>query len=189
MKDMGKLAIRLFLITAASAIILAMMNNLTAPVIAQKAQEKLAESLVVAYPAAEEFKDAEDQEAIVLENESIKKIFDVMVGGERVGRVFESIGRQGFGGNIEFIVGISNDGVIQGFQVLNHSETPGYGAAVIEPVFAEGVTGNTIEEDLVASEAPSSDNDIQAISGSTITTSAVLRGLNASIEVMREIKD
>ncbi|MDO5689210.1 MAG: RnfABCDGE type electron transport complex subunit G [Tissierellia bacterium] len=189
MKDMGTLIIRLFLITAVAGLVLSLVNNATAPVIAEQQAKKLAESLIVAYPEAESFEplSAEETAAAIGDNPNVKEIYKALVGGQEAGYVFSSIGKQGFGGDISFIVGISKEGAITGWQVLNHSETPGYGQQIEQPFFAEGITGNQIAEDLVAVETPSADNDIQAISGSTITTKSVLGGLNGTLAIAREL--
>lgn len=186
MKETSKLVIRLLLITAVAGLVLAFANNMTAPIIAEKNAKKLAESLVDAYPDSKDFKsmDAEKMKAAIGDNEAIQEIFEV---GNGEGFVFRSLGQGGFGGAIEFIVGVSKDGEIKGFKVLNHSETPGFGDASTKPEFVQGVTGNKIAEDLVAAESPSTDNDIQGISGATITTNAILGGLNKTLKVAREL--
>ncbi|MDO5718495.1 MAG: RnfABCDGE type electron transport complex subunit G [Tissierellia bacterium] len=189
MKEMRVLAVRLFLITAIAGLVLAVANSFTAPVIAEQKAQKLAESLREVYSDAEEFDRLEDQEMadIIGENEAVKEIFTAKSSGEPIGYIFRSLGKGGFGGKIEFIVAVSNDEEIKGFKVLAHEETPGFGKQCEEAFFEDGVAGNKIDQDLTAAESPSTDYDIQAISGSTITTTAILNGLNDTLMIAREL--
>lgn len=189
MKELRTLVIRLFLITAVAGLVLALANSFTAPVIADQQAKKLAESLQDAYPNAEkiEHMDAAELEALKGEDHAVQEAFKVMDGADPAGYIFRTVAKGGFDGTIEFIVGVSNEGDIQGFKVLNHTETPGFGKQCEEPWFAEGISGNKVDQELTAVESPSTDYDIQAISGSTITTKAILNGLNATMEIAREL--
>lgn len=184
MKEAVNLAIRLFIITAIATLVLAVLNGLTQPVIAERQAFELAESLGVAYPEGEKFEplSAEDASQYLEEGSFIKEIYSVN-GGE--GYVYNVVAKGGYGGDINYIVGIK-DSVIQGFSLLSHSETPGFGAAAEEPEFAEGVTGTDASGEIGASKDPA-DNEIQAISGSTITTTAILNGLNQAAQVQNQL--
>ncbi len=189
MKELRTLVVRLFLITAVAGLVLALANGFTAPVIADQQAKKLAESLQDAYPSAEkiEHMEASELEGIKPEEHAVHEVFKVMGGSDAVGYIFRTVAKGGFDGTIEFIVGVSKEGEIQGFKVLNHTETPGFGKQCEEPWFAEGITGNKTDQELTAVESPSTDYDIQAISGSTITTKAILNGLNDTMEIARAL--
>lgn len=76
---------------------------------------------------------------------------------------------------------------IVGFKVLKHSETPGLGSRVATEEYAKSVIGNKATGHLVRNLHPSADNDIQAITGTTISVKAVLNGLNAAIDALKDI--
>ena len=84
-------------------------------------------------------------------------------------------------------VNIENKTIV-GFKVLKHSETPGLGSRVTTDEYAKSVVGNKVTEHLVKNLHPDADNDIQAITGTTISVNAVLNGLNAAIDALQELE-
>lgn len=80
------------------------------------------------------------------------------------------------------------DKSIVGFKVLKHSETPGLGSRVATAEYAKSVVGNKATEHLVRNLNPTADNDIQAITGTTISVKAVLNGLNAGVDALKDIE-
>ena len=80
------------------------------------------------------------------------------------------------------------DKSIVGFKVLKHNETPGLGSRVTTAEYAKSVVGNKASEHLVKNLNPSTDNDIQAITGTTISVNAVLNGLNAAIDALAQLE-
>ncbi|MBQ7455879.1 MAG: RnfABCDGE type electron transport complex subunit G [Clostridia bacterium] len=102
--------------------------------------------------------------------------------GQDVGYV--SVGTVlGFGGEVEVTVGTDENGVITGVRVggANFSETAGLGAKSKEPKFYEQFTGKEYPVDLTKNGG-----EIDAITAATITSSAVVRGVNATIKAMSE---
>ena len=89
----------------------------------------------------------------------------------------------GFGGPIEILTGFDEEGTILGYQILSHAETPGLGAKVSE-WFQKGQKGDIIGKNpgqcnLTVSK---DDGDIDAITASTITSRAFLRGVQAAYD-------
>ena len=68
--------------------------------------------------------------------------------------------------------------------ILEHSETPGLGANSTKDEFKKRFKGKQAGIEVVKNSPK--DNDIQAISGATITSKAVTRAVNAAIEQMKE---
>ena len=70
-----------------------------------------------------------------------------------------------------------------GIKILSHTETPGLGANAPKPQFSGQYKDKPIENKLeVVKVAPTKDNEIQAITGSTITSKAVTLGVNDAID-------
>ena len=91
---------------------------------------------------------------------------------------------EGYGGDIQFSIGIRNDGTVNGISILSISETAGLGMnadSVLKPQFADK---NVEQFEYTKTGAPG-DNQIDAISGATITTNAVVNGVNAGITYFR----
>lgn len=99
--------------------------------------------------------------------------------GEYVGAAVEAMDAQGFGGTIKIMVGFTADGEIYGYQVLETNETPGLGAKA-DKWFQEGNKGCIIGKNPSSELAVSKDekDGVDAITGSTITSRAFLRGVN-----------
>ena len=92
--------------------------------------------------------------------------------GTVLGYVLTVTTHEGYGGDIQFTVGVRNDGTLNGISLLSISETAGLGMQagdVLVPQFAD------------KNAYPYVYNEIDAISGATITTNAVTNGVNAGV--------
>ena len=89
----------------------------------------------------------------------------------------------GFGGPVEVTVGTDASGTITGVRVggSNFQETAGLGATSKEPAFYEQFTGKEYPVDLTKNGG-----EIDAITAATITSSAVVRGVNETIKAMAD---
>ena len=92
-----------------------------------------------------------------------------------------SVNSKGYGGIVNFIVGITKDGTVKAINILNHSETPGLGAKSTEPEFYEQFNDKKAPLKVVKGSASNPD-EISAISGATITSNAVVDGVNAAVD-------
>ncbi|MBR4758060.1 MAG: RnfABCDGE type electron transport complex subunit G [Bacteroidaceae bacterium] len=96
----------------------------------------------------------------------------------------------GFGGKLTDLVGFNDEGLIQGYQVLETSETPGLGAKAGE-WFQKDQKGDIIgknpgEKELAVSK---DGGEVDAITASTITSRAFLRCVNAAYAALSEVKE
>lgn len=101
-------------------------------------------------------------------------------GGNLLGYVITVIDHEGYGGDIEFMMGIRNDGTLNGISLLSISETAGLGMRaeeVLKPQFAD----RNVESFEYVKGNAAAENQIDAISGATITTNAVTNGVNAGL--------
>ena len=114
------------LIAAISAGLLGGVNGFTSKVIAENTLKIVNEARKQVLPAAASFKEEEAKEA-----EGIQYIPGFNEAGEVVGYV-ASVAEPGYGGDINFVVGIDNDAKITGLNVVTSSETPGLGAKINE---------------------------------------------------------
>ena len=100
--------------------------------------------------------------------------------GELMGYVITVTTKEGYGGDIRFSIGVRLDGTVNGISILSISETAGLGMqaeAVLKPQFA----GKNVEKFAYTKNGAAADNEIDAISGATITTNAVTNGVNAGL--------
>lgn len=191
MKETIKLTIRLFIITAVAGLVLATANSFTYPIISAREKKQYEDSLKEVFSTAEKFESLKENELMKI-NEKFPNIENIEIAktaDKKLGYVFKTYGKNGYGGDILMLIAVNvEDNTIVGFKVLKHSETPGLGSRVTTEEYAQSVVGNKTTAPLVRSLNPDKDNDIQAITGTTISVKAVLNGLNSAIEALGELK-
>ena len=101
--------------------------------------------------------------------------------GKTLGYVITVTAKDGSQGSITFSVGISNDGTVNGYSITDISETPGLGMKAEDEEFYSQFQNKAVDAFTVVKQAPSADNEIEAITGSTITSKAMANGCNAAI--------
>ena len=100
--------------------------------------------------------------------------------GSLLGYVITVTSHEGYGGDISFSMGIRNDGTLNGISILAISETAGLGMRadeVLKPQFAN----KKVAQFTYTKTGAVSDDQIDAISSATITTSAVTNTVNAGL--------
>ena len=104
--------------------------------------------------------------------DEINKAFEAVdASGNALGYVVQLTTKDGYSGGIVMVVGVTNDGIVNGFSVTAHSETSGLGTKVFDPAHADQYKGIPA----------SSVNGISGISGATLTSTAVRNGINAAV--------
>ncbi|MDO5047935.1 MAG: FMN-binding protein [Anaerococcus sp.] len=177
MNNSIKLGLKLLLITSVTALALALTNMATSPIIEAKAQEKLQESLGVVFPA-----DNYEEIDLADKPETLTNIYKAS-GADGDGYVFQILSPGGYGGDIEFLIGVDSDHNITGFAPLNHAESAGFGKNMEEDQFKEGMVGVNMDSEVSAGDSQG-ENQILAISGATISTTTILRGINDAASVL-----
>ena len=82
-------------------------------------------------------------------------------------------------------MGIQNDGTVNGYSVTSIAETPGLGMKVQEESFYSQFAGKLVDTFNVVKNPPAADNEIEAISGATISSKAMANGVNAALTYFR----
>ncbi len=106
-------------------------------------------------------------------------VYTVSENGAVVGYCVQ-LAASGFGGDVSLMVGYRADGSILGVQVVSHSETPGLGAKVEEEAHLSQYNGKSGELAL-----DKDGGDVDAISGATISSRAVLEGVNEATKIVK----
>ncbi|MCI8948943.1 MAG: RnfABCDGE type electron transport complex subunit G [Lachnospiraceae bacterium] len=101
--------------------------------------------------------------------------------GASVGYVVTSTSNDGYGGAITVSVGIQADGTVSGIEFLTITETAGLGMNAQKPEWKAQYSGKNVDAFAVTKNGASSDNEINAISGATITSEAVTDAVNAAV--------
>ncbi len=167
-----RLGITLFLITAVVAAALALVNQITAPRIAAIQEQKTQEAINAVLPGGGELMAPgtyDSQGGLVTALYASDAGYAVQVTPS------------GFGGAITMMVGISSEGKILGIQVVSHTETAGLGdvAAASTPA-GEAFRGQFVGLEGELSVAKDG-GAIDQITGATVTSRAVTKGVNAAL--------
>jgi electron transport complex protein RnfG len=183
MKHILKPALALFIITAIATALLGLARDFTLePIKTQhkKTQEKAMKEVL---PSASVFNDiSAAQNENIFSSGSINRIFEGVANGQTVGYVVE-LSPVGYSGAINMMVGISNtQNRITGMRVLKHSETPGLGALAVKEKFYSRFNNKKLVTLNVVKIPTGAENEIEAITASTITTRAVTNAVNEAIE-------
>ncbi|MCH4190858.1 MAG: RnfABCDGE type electron transport complex subunit G [Butyrivibrio sp.] len=189
-RQMVKNAMILFVITLVAGVLLGIVYQVTKAPIAY--QEQLAETKAnqEVFPDAASFEDMEldaaqaskilagDTAYAKVEINSVKAAKDSS--GKTLGYVLQ-VTSGGYGDDIVFTMGLTDDGTLNGISLISINETPGLGMnaqKVLVPQFKGAATDKLFE---VTKTDATSDNQIEAISGATITSKAVTNGVNAGV--------
>ena len=190
-----KNCLALFLITLVAGVSLAFVNEITKEPIAQAQDKARLEAYEVVYPNAK-FETLDNTEEILKNSSaSLKKenlsqctVDDVLKAtdesGNTIGYVFSATSPSGYGGDVKVAVGVSNkDNSITGFTVLSHSETAGLGAKATKDEFKSQFIGKSANGINYTKTGSSSDSEIDALSGATITSNAVCEAVDSALAV------
>ncbi len=189
---MGRIVKNTIIITAITVIaglLLGIVYQVTKAPIALAEQSARERAYAQVLPDADSFEDdtafdAEEAQAFMDETGFADVIDNVVVAtksGEPAGYVITVTSKEGFGGDIQFTVGIDQDGVTKGVSILSISETAGLGMKATEPAFLEQFRDRDVTAFMYTKEGADEDNEIDALSGATITTNAMTNGVNAAL--------
>lgn len=195
-KSMIKDALILFAITLVAGLLLGVVYDITKEPIAQQKAKAKTEANKNVFAAAESFEAcasfdaAGAQEALSAAGLSGMDIDEVSAAldatGNLLGYVITVTDHEGYGGDIQFSMGVTLDGTLNGISLLSISETAGLGMKagdVLVPQFSD----KNVEQFTYTKSGSTNDSEIDAISGATITTKAVVNGVNAGLEYFRSV--
>lgn len=160
MKKIISLTAFLAILGGLSAFVLSFVNNITAPIIAEQGLAAEKETLELLYPGGT-FSQLE------FEDETGLVTGSYLAEGE--GYIYK-VSVKGYNSSvpIDFMIAISLDGNIDGYVVISQQETNGIGSKVADSGFYDTFIGSGIND------------PIDTISGATVSSSAVIKGINSA---------
>ena len=193
---MINVALILFAITLIAGLMLGVVNDITKEPIAQQEQKAKNEACQNVFAVADSFEAQELADSAQIEQVltdagiSGADIDELMAAkdasGALLGYVITVTDHEGYGGDIQFSMGITNEGTLNGISLLSISETAGLGmraGEVLVPQFAD----KNVSKFTYTKTGATADSEIDAISGATITTNAVVNGVNAGLAYFDKI--
>ncbi len=174
--------IALFIICLVSTTLLAFANQVTAPIIEELAVQTEIDARKTVLSDAEKFEEKKSGD--------ISYVVGLDKDGKEIGMVFTKTTKS-YGGDIIVMTGISTKGEITGIDILQINDTPGLGMNADKPDFKNRFLG--MDDIITVKKPPNSanaeNNEIDAISGATISSKAVTDAVNAAMADYKTITE
>ena len=190
-------ALALTLITLVAGVALGGVYEITKDPIARQEAQAKAEAYEQVFTDAAAFEEVKMDDTLIqtirdqLDQEGYKaqSIEEIMraedESGETLGYAFTVVTSEGYGGDIQFSMGVQNDGTLNGISILSIGETAGLGINADTPAFKDQFVGKQVEQLQYTKNGATQDDEINAISGATVTTNAMTNGVNAGLCAFR----
>jgi len=179
-----KLAVSLAIICVIAGGGLALTYAATEKQIAKQAREEEMKSNKAALPGVKSSDDFEARKDKMEEAgevyEDVIKIYEGSKNGQEVGWVIQ-VGPRGYGGPLVFAVGIDMKGKVTGLSIVDNKETPGLGQNVEKPEFQKQFKGKSTSDALEVGK------DVDAVTGATISSKAVIEGVKGALRVREKV--
>ena len=171
-KEISILALKLCIIPFIITLLITLANNFTSEKIEKNTSKTSNLAMSEVLPGAESFSKniSNDKKAEIYEGKDKNGFLGYAV----------SIKTNGYGGEITLMVGIDKDEKVTGVNIVSFSETPGLGSKTKEPDFL--VQYKNENPPFKVGE------NINAISGATISSKAVTLGVNNALEAIKNLK-
>lgn len=198
-KSLIKDALILFVITLVAGFGLGAVYGITKEPIEKANYNIQQEAYKTVFPDAAEFTDlpdfsAEDATAAAADagypDDSISGCVQAMSSsGEVLGYVIIATDPNSYGGNVTLSLGVKSDGTVNGYSLTEINDTAGLGMKAREEAFSSQYANKQVEAFTVTKTGAQSDDQIDAISGATITSNAVTNAVNAALAYFRTISN
>ena len=199
MKKIVKDALILTAITLISGCLLGLVYEITKNPIAKAQYNAQQKAYQAVFEEAESFEDyegfeeAEAAEVVAGSGHTENTINGVVeakdASGNTLGYVITLTSHAGYGGDITFSVGITKEGVVNGYSITSIGETAGLGMKAKEEKFSSQFREKNADSLEVVKGTVANENQIEAISGATITSKAMTNGVNAALAYFRAISE
>ena len=170
-KGMVKTVVTLLAFAAVVAFLLGLVNDVTAENIAKHKADKTMAAMETVLPAGE-------YSQVIYEGDpSVASVYRAGNDGWIV-----EVTPSGFGGLIDMMVGVDKSGAVTGVSIVSMSETSGLGANASRESFRSQYVGKTGSVKL-----KKQGGEIDALTGATVTSTAVTKGVNTALAVAQEL--
>ncbi|MDO5156197.1 MAG: RnfABCDGE type electron transport complex subunit G [Eubacteriales bacterium] len=190
-----KNTIILFVITLLAGLLLGGVYEITKNPIAAERKKTKENAYKEVFQDADTFHELEISDQIVKDikqegmDADIDEIMEAVDQSNNViGYVLTVTDHEGYGGDVQFAMGVKEDGTLNAISFLSISETAGLGMKAKEDTFKNQFSDKNVDSFVYTKNGASAENEIDAISGATITTNAVTNGVNAGLRYVRTIK-
>ena len=181
-KDIIKPVCVLLAICVIIPLALSLTNRVTADKIAEL-EEKNSRETMANLIEADEFTENELEDG----GESFTYYIAVK-DGETVGFIFKTA-EKGYGGDVSVMTAVNPDGTVKSVAILDVSnETPGLGQNAAKESFYSQYANKKSGISLLKNGADTAKNEVNAVTGATITSTAVNKAVNTALEQFESVK-
>lgn len=176
MKVLSKMSLVLGIVAFASGFLLAYVNQLTIDQIRKNQEKAIADAIFKLVPEGKTF------DLKLLSNFKVYYIYDK--DGNLLSYCILAAGN-GYQGEIKLLIALEADLLtLRGIEILENVETPGLGGKITSSSFKGQFEGKKFSPQLnyVKGRRASAQNEIEAITGATVSSSSVVKIINASLQ-------
>lgn len=187
MKNIIKNTAILTVITLVAGVLLGYVYDITKEPIAQAKEAAKNEAYQTVMAEADAFEAMEVETVDLGTGCDVNEVVAANAGSELKGYVITTTSHDGYGGDVQVSVGIAADGTVKGIEMLAISETAGLGMNATTPEFKSQYAEKLVDAFTVTKTGAAADNEIDAISGATITSNAVTNAVNTAISYFNNV--
>lgn len=181
--SLNQIALNLAAACLVSGLIIAGTFYITAPVAAKNAVIMKNNAMKALVSDADTFKPITDMKGMK-GMEEMGEWYEAQKDGKTIAYVVPGE-TKGFGGSIKMLVAVTTDGKVIDYSILSHNETPGLGDGAAKEPFRKQFKDKAAEALLVVKD-PTNTENIQAMTGATITSRAVTKGVKEAVENVKQ---
>ena len=192
-------ALALFCITLVAGVLLGFIYEITKEPIKKQELEAKQKAYQTVFAEAVSFKESDTVAAAVEKSSEVLSDSTITEGADfsgitisealeaydssdtLIGYVMNVITANGYGGDIKISLGIRMDKTVTGIEILSINETAGLGMKAAESGFKDQFKDKNVNQFAYTKVGATKENEIDVISGATITTKAVTKAVNAGI--------
>ncbi len=117
----------------------------------------------------------------------VLRVYEAKNGDETIGYIFDTE-TDGYSEKTEVLVGITTDGKIKGVELGTNTRKNQYLASTFDTGLKKQFENIKAQEVELVSEASKKDNDIQVVSGATISSKSIVDAVNAAVNIFNKME-
>ncbi len=181
MKQYLRVALILFAICAVSALALALINDITAPVIKINIQKETDAALLAVSAGLKLGEKHESSES------GINYYIDLLDENGKIAGYITELSGSGYGGGLSLVASYDTNGTLLDAKMMGNSETPGLGKKSEESWYMDMFKGKGGNEPLPLKKTGLPTEQADAVSGATVTFTAVTKALTTGSSFVKTL--
>ena len=189
--DYLRLALTLFVVAALVGTILSVVHFFTEPIVENSAEKRLNQSFLDMMGEESAMEAAVDYSQEIVLGKVHIPIDTIYLAKDSSGNLIGycvNVKPVGYSGIIDMLVGLDGEGAVKDVEILSMTETSGVGTKIkTNKAFRASLIGLTDSAKIVT-HTPKPKDEVQVISGATISSTAYINGVNAAIEAVQILR-